>query len=97
MKWLRLWHQGSAIFGTLDGDHVHLQHGDMFGAPSPSGETLALDDVEWLAPCTPGNVIGLWNTLSRCCREKRLGATSRTAVIGVDRLPWTVASLIFKP
>ena len=69
MKWLRLKHHGNAVFGTLDGDRVHLHHGDLFGTPSPSGETLALGDVEWLAPCTPGKVIGLWNNF-RAAAEK---------------------------
>jgi hypothetical protein len=59
IKWLRFKHHGNAVFGALDGERVHLHTGDLFGAPSASGETVALTDVEWLAPCTPGKVIGL--------------------------------------
>jgi len=54
MKWLRFKHHGNAVFGCLGGDRVHLHHGDLFGAPLASGETVLLADIEWLAPCTPG-------------------------------------------
>jgi 2-keto-4-pentenoate hydratase/2-oxohepta-3-ene-1,7-dioic acid hydratase in catechol pathway len=69
MKWLRFRHQGIAAFGTLDGDRVHVHRGDMFGNPTASRETLALAEVGWLAPCTPGKVIGLWNNF-RTAAEK---------------------------
>ena len=69
MKWLRFRHQGIAAFGTLDGDRVHVHRGDMFGNPTASRETLALAEVAWLAPCTPGKVIGLWNNF-RTAAEK---------------------------
>lgn len=69
MKWLRFKHHGNAVFGALDGERVHLHTGDLFGAPSASGETVALADVEWLAPCTPGKVVGLWNNF-RAAAEK---------------------------
>jgi 2-keto-4-pentenoate hydratase/2-oxohepta-3-ene-1,7-dioic acid hydratase in catechol pathway len=69
MKWLRFRHSGNPVFGTLDGDRVHLHQGDLFGTPLASGETLPVANVEWLAPCTPGKVIGLWNNF-RAAAEK---------------------------
>ena len=35
--------------------------GDMFGAAWPNGQTLALDDVELLAPTAPSKIVALWN------------------------------------
>ncbi len=69
MKWLRFRHHGTAAFGTLDGDRVHLHQGDMFGTPVATGETLPLAGLPWLAPCAPGKVIGLWNNF-RAAAEK---------------------------
>ena len=69
MKWLRFRHGGNVVFGALDGEHVHVHLGDLFGTPSVSGETVPLADVDWLAPCTPGKVIGLWNNF-RAAAEK---------------------------
>ncbi len=69
MKWLRFEHHGKAVLGTLDGDRVHAHTGDIFKAPSPTGETLPLAEVAWLAPCVPGKVIGLWNNF-RAAAEK---------------------------
>ena len=69
MKWLRFRHHGTAAFGTLDGDRVHLHHGDMFGTPVATGESLPLAELTWLAPCAPGKVIGLWNNF-RAAAEK---------------------------
>jgi 2-keto-4-pentenoate hydratase/2-oxohepta-3-ene-1,7-dioic acid hydratase in catechol pathway len=59
--WVRFTHQGAAHFGTLDGDTIAVHDGDMFGSPSPTGQTLALGSVALLAPCQPGKIIGLWN------------------------------------
>jgi 2-keto-4-pentenoate hydratase/2-oxohepta-3-ene-1,7-dioic acid hydratase in catechol pathway len=69
MKWLRFEHHGKVVFGTLEGDRVHLHTGDMFDSPSPSGETVPLADMAWRAPCVPGKVIGLWNNF-RAAAEK---------------------------
>jgi 2-keto-4-pentenoate hydratase/2-oxohepta-3-ene-1,7-dioic acid hydratase in catechol pathway len=62
MKWLRYRHLGTIGDGTLeDGGRIRVQHGSPFDAPQPGLETLALADVELLAPCVPGKMIGLWN------------------------------------
>ena len=33
----------------------------MFGTQRPSGQTLALSDVELLAPAAPSKIVALWN------------------------------------
>ena len=78
MKWLRYKPQGGQPgaegFGVLDGDTVQVFAGALFGAHQPTGQTLALADVELLAPCVPGKVIGLWNNF-RAAAEKNGWAT----------------------
>jgi len=61
MNWLRYRHQGAEGFGTLQGDTIHCHDGSLFDAPRPTGATLALADVQLLAPCVPGKILGLWN------------------------------------
>jgi len=60
-KWLRFEKDGRAGFGTLEGDTIAVHQGDMFDAPAPTGETLALGAVRLLTPCEPSKMIGLWN------------------------------------
>lgn len=59
--WIRFKYNASIGFGTLDSETINVHDGDMFGANKPTGKTLALADVETLAPCTPRKIIGLWN------------------------------------
>lgn len=61
MKWLRFRHGGTVGFGRLDGDAVLVHEGDLFGEPRPTGERLALAAIEWLTPCEPRTMVGLWN------------------------------------
>jgi len=61
MKWLRFKHQDQASLGRLDGDRVWLHAGDLFDHPSATGESVPLLGLEWLDPCRPGKVVGLWN------------------------------------
>lgn len=69
MKWMRFVHGGRSGFGTLEGDAVHVHEGSMFDAPRPTGERVPVADVEWLPPCAPGKVVGLWNNF-RAAAEK---------------------------
>src|SRR5262245_49570630 len=59
--WLRFRHDGETRFGTLKGERIAVHDGDMFGAPKPNGRSLALDEVELLAPAEPGKIVALWN------------------------------------
>ncbi len=61
MKWLRFRHDGKIGFGRLDGDAVLVHEGELFGDPRPTGARLALDAIEWLMPCEPRTMVGLWN------------------------------------
>ena len=48
-------------FGTLDGDWVQPHQGDIFEAPVPTGQALALASLDLLSPVRPRQFIGLWN------------------------------------
>lgn len=76
MKWLRYRPKGLQAglpadlgFGLLDGDTVRVHGGTLFDQPIATGETLALADVDLLAPCRPGKIVGLWNNF-RAAAEK---------------------------
>jgi 2-keto-4-pentenoate hydratase/2-oxohepta-3-ene-1,7-dioic acid hydratase in catechol pathway len=74
MKWLQFTHRGRKGFGCIQGKHVQCHSGDMFDGPQANGELLALDEIEWLAPCAAGKIIGLWNNF-RAAAEKNGWAT----------------------
>ena len=59
--WLRFAHAGATGFGTLQGTTVSVHTGEMFGHNQPTGRTLALADIELLAPCVPTKMPALWN------------------------------------
>jgi 2-keto-4-pentenoate hydratase/2-oxohepta-3-ene-1,7-dioic acid hydratase in catechol pathway len=61
MKWLRFRHRGRTAFGWLDGPLVQVCDGHPFDAPRATGERVPVADIEWLTPCDPGKIIGLWN------------------------------------
>ena len=60
-NWLRFRYKGDTGFGTLSPSGISVHRGEMFGTAKPSGQTLALQDVELLAPCVPGKIVALWN------------------------------------
>jgi 2-keto-4-pentenoate hydratase/2-oxohepta-3-ene-1,7-dioic acid hydratase in catechol pathway len=60
-QWVRFKYAGKAGFGTVEGSVVHAHAGDMFGANEPTGNVLALADLELLTPSAPTKVIALWN------------------------------------
>ena len=61
MKWLRFRHGGQEGFGQLEGQTVRVCEGSMFEQPRITDRQLALDEIEWLAPCEPRLMVGLWN------------------------------------
>lgn len=69
MKWLRFRAGGPEAFGTLEGQEVAVYQGDMFAAPQPTGERVALASLEWLTPCVPGKMIGLWNNFNAAAEK----------------------------
>ena len=70
MNWVRFEHDGGSGFGQLDGADIIVCAGDMFAAPSPTGERVPLADVRLLTPCAPTKMIGLWNNFAeRAAKE----------------------------
>ncbi len=59
--WMRFSQGEKSGFGTVENDVITVHSGDMFAGATPSGETLALADVEVLTPCQPSKMICLWN------------------------------------
>jgi len=74
MKWLRFLHHGAPTFGQLADEQVAVHRGDPFTGALPTGERVPLAGIEWLAPCQPGKIIGLWNNC-RAAAEKNGWAT----------------------
>ncbi|MCC8945803.1 MULTISPECIES: fumarylacetoacetate hydrolase family protein [Bradyrhizobium] len=60
-RWVRFRHHAEIGFGQLIPSGISVHEGDMFGDMRPTGQTLALDNVELLAPTQPSKVIALWN------------------------------------
>jgi 2-keto-4-pentenoate hydratase/2-oxohepta-3-ene-1,7-dioic acid hydratase in catechol pathway len=71
---MRFRQEGEEGFGRFDGDTVAVYGGDLFDAAAPTGQRLPIDTVEWLSPCRPGKLIGLWNNF-RAAAEKNGWAT----------------------
>jgi hypothetical protein len=69
MKWLRYSYQGQTGFGQLVGDNLHVHQGSLFDNPQPTGTTLAVADVEVLAPCQPTKVLALWNNFKAAAEK----------------------------
>ena len=60
-SWVRFNHDGAEKLGTLDGDQIAICDNDLFEAASPTGEQVALDSVQLLAPYKPASILALWN------------------------------------
>jgi 2-keto-4-pentenoate hydratase/2-oxohepta-3-ene-1,7-dioic acid hydratase in catechol pathway len=90
MKWLRFRHGGQEGFGRLDGDMVQVHRGELFGAHEAAAERLPLQDLEWLPPCRPGKLIGLWNNF-RAAAQKN-GWTEPSEPLYFLKAPSSVAA-----
>ncbi len=70
MNWVRFERDGGPGFGQLDGADIIVCAGDMFAAPSLTGERVPLANVRLLTPCVPTKMIGLWNNFAeRAAKE----------------------------
>ena len=69
--WVRFTHQALEGFGTLHGDLIAVHTGDMFGAPTPSGQQIPLDQVQLLPPCHPSKMICLWNNFHQLAEKNK--------------------------
>ncbi len=72
VKWVRFEYQGRTGFGTLQDERIAVHTGDMFGSAAASGETLNLESVRVLTPCTPGKMICLWNNFGANAKKQNL-------------------------
>lgn len=70
--WLRFTRDGREGFGTLDGDVIAVHAGEMFGATTPTGETIPRADIALLPPVRPRVVIGLWNNYHEAAAKQGL-------------------------
>ena len=60
-SWVRFKRDGQTGLGMLNGDEIALCSNALFDSPEPSGETVALSEVQLLAPFTPNSILALWN------------------------------------
>ncbi|WP_024510941.1 fumarylacetoacetate hydrolase family protein [Bradyrhizobium sp. ARR65] len=60
-RWVRFRHQAEIGLGQLTSSGISVHAGDMFSDARPTGQTLALHDVELLAPTQPTKIVALWN------------------------------------
>ncbi len=67
--WVRIEIDGHARIGTIEGDNIHLHEGDLFAAPSPTGETVPVTEARFLTPTRPTKMVALWNNY-RAAAEK---------------------------
>ena len=63
-SWVRFQRSGTIAFGSVVDGAISVHGGDMFDSPQPTGETVAIDDVELLTPTQPSKMIGLWNNFA---------------------------------
>ena len=64
MKWIRFRHGERTGFGAIDGDNVVVHQGELWCDPQATAERLPLTAIEFLTPCHPGKMIGLWNNFN---------------------------------
>jgi 2-keto-4-pentenoate hydratase/2-oxohepta-3-ene-1,7-dioic acid hydratase in catechol pathway len=72
--WVRFDQAGRPGFGRLHTSHIAVHQGDLFDAPQPTGERVALADVCLLAPVQPGKILALWNNYAQLAAK--LGLTA---------------------
>jgi 2-keto-4-pentenoate hydratase/2-oxohepta-3-ene-1,7-dioic acid hydratase in catechol pathway len=105
--WVRFDQAGRPGFGLLHTSHIAVHQGDLFDAPQPTGERVALADVCLLAPVQPGKILALWNNYAQLAAKLGLTAPpeplyfmkSPHSVIGPGepiRRPATDGKLVFE-
>ena len=68
--WMRFVHKGASGFGRIEGAHVLVHVGDMFGAPTPTGLRLSLEEVGFDIPCRPTKMLALWNNFHAAAQKQ---------------------------
>jgi 2-keto-4-pentenoate hydratase/2-oxohepta-3-ene-1,7-dioic acid hydratase in catechol pathway len=72
MHWMRFTHRGEPGFGLVAGDEIVVHSGDLFGGAHPTGERLAVSEVEWRTPCDPGKFVCVWNNFHASATKQGL-------------------------
>ena len=54
------WKNGSHL-GMLEEDQITICNNSLFDSAAPTGESIALSEVELLAPYQPNSILALWN------------------------------------
>ncbi|HEX9181262.1 MAG TPA: fumarylacetoacetate hydrolase family protein [Burkholderiales bacterium] len=65
--------KGREQIDLVEGESFRVHAGDPFAGAHPTGETILLAEAEWLTPCQPSKLIGLWNNF-RAAAEKNAWA-----------------------
>ena len=60
-QWLRFSHENIVGIGILDSGTITIYSGNLFDAPTATGQTLKLADVDILTPCDPTKIVAMWN------------------------------------
>ncbi|GJE73016.1 fumarylacetoacetate hydrolase family protein [Methylorubrum podarium] len=71
-RWIGFVHDGRHGFGRLDGEHIAVCEGDLFGENSPTGQVLPLAEVSLDLPCRPSKMIALWNNFGALMEKLEL-------------------------
>jgi 2-keto-4-pentenoate hydratase/2-oxohepta-3-ene-1,7-dioic acid hydratase in catechol pathway len=60
-SWVRFKRDGHTGLGLLNGDEIALCSNELFDDAELSGDSVALSEVQLLAPFTPNSILALWN------------------------------------
>jgi 2-keto-4-pentenoate hydratase/2-oxohepta-3-ene-1,7-dioic acid hydratase in catechol pathway len=60
-NWVRFSWNGQTLRGMQNGDEIAICDNDLFTETNLTGATVALSEVELLAPYTPNSILALWN------------------------------------
>ena len=85
MKLARYELNGTIGYGTVSGENLNVLSGCPFGEYSETGDTVALADVQLLAPTTPTKVLAVGSELSESFG--RGTGTDKTLKSSSKRLP----------
>ena len=72
-RWIGFVQDGRRGFGRLGGTRIDVCAGDLFAAPTSTGEVLDLADVTIDLPCRPSKMIALWNNFHAAAAKQGLG------------------------
>lgn len=60
-SWVRFNWNDKIGHGTLEGDTISICSNSLFSTAEPTGDTVALAEVQLLAPYEPNSILALWN------------------------------------